>query len=253
QLDELLDGLAAVRVLRPVATGVDGQDAICPHASARQPDQPATDLVWQHAAAAGVEPQPDRRCDPVNVLAPGARRSNEIVGELPLVDRHAAVDPDHRQNLGEAGYGRRRNTHESASRCPGGLPAARPAAIAPSRVAAERRDGARATSRLCPSSAQTPQVYPEGQARTIPGLIPSELVNQRPVRHDTGVTPRGVPAVRTMSDRPPPRLRQPDRQRVLPAMALEDLLETDHQARVVWDFCLGLDLQPLYERIRSRE
>jgi transposase len=56
-----------------------------------------------------------------------------------------------------------------------------------------------------------------------------------------------------MSDRPAPRLRQPDRQRVIPAMALEDLLETDHQARVVWEFCLGLDLEPLYEAIRSRQ
>ena len=36
-------------------------------------------------------------------------------------------------------------------------------------------------------------------------------------------------------------------------MALEDLIETEHQARVVWDFCAGLDLQPLYESIRSRE
>jgi transposase len=36
-------------------------------------------------------------------------------------------------------------------------------------------------------------------------------------------------------------------------MALEDLIGTDHQARVVWDFCTGLDLQPLYESIRSRE
>src|SRR3954469_6929652 len=56
-----------------------------------------------------------------------------------------------------------------------------------------------------------------------------------------------------MSDRPPPRLRQPDRQQLLSAMALEDLLEPDHQARVVWDFCRGLDLEPLYESIRSRE
>lgn len=56
-----------------------------------------------------------------------------------------------------------------------------------------------------------------------------------------------------MNDRPPPRLRTPDRQLVLPALALEDLLDTDHQARVVWDFCLGLDLQPLLEAIRSRE
>jgi transposase len=56
-----------------------------------------------------------------------------------------------------------------------------------------------------------------------------------------------------MSDRPPPRLRTPDRQQVLPALALEDLLDTDHQARLVWDFCLGLDLEPLYAVIRSRE
>ena len=55
-----------------------------------------------------------------------------------------------------------------------------------------------------------------------------------------------------MSDRPP-RLRKPDRQQALPALALEDLLDTDHQARVVWDFCLGLDLEPLSESIRPRE
>ena len=56
-----------------------------------------------------------------------------------------------------------------------------------------------------------------------------------------------------MSDRPPPRLRTPDRQQVIPALALEDLLDTDHQARVVWDFCLQLDLEPLSESVRSRE
>ena len=36
-------------------------------------------------------------------------------------------------------------------------------------------------------------------------------------------------------------------------MPLEDLLEHDHQARLVWDFCLGLDLSALYDRIRSRQ
>ncbi len=34
---------------------------------------------------------------------------------------------------------------------------------------------------------------------------------------------------------------------------MENLLERDHQARLVWDFCLGLDLSALYEPIRSRE
>jgi transposase len=56
-----------------------------------------------------------------------------------------------------------------------------------------------------------------------------------------------------MSERPPPRLRQPDRAQVIPAILLEDLIETEHQARVVWDFCRALDLSPLYEAIRSRE
>jgi transposase len=55
-----------------------------------------------------------------------------------------------------------------------------------------------------------------------------------------------------MSERPGPRLRTVDRQRIIPAMPLDDLLDTDHQARLVWDFCLGLDLTPLYDSIRSR-
>ncbi len=61
-----------------------------------------------------------------------------------------------------------------------------------------------------------------------------------------------------MSEQPPassatpPRLRSPDRQSVIPPMQLEDLLDSDHQARVVWDFCLGLDLTPLLDEIRSR-
>jgi transposase len=56
-----------------------------------------------------------------------------------------------------------------------------------------------------------------------------------------------------MSDRPPPRLRLADRQQVLPAITLDDLLDTDHQARVVWDFCRGLDLSDFYDRIGSRD
>jgi transposase len=36
-------------------------------------------------------------------------------------------------------------------------------------------------------------------------------------------------------------------------MRLEDLLTSDHQARVVWQFVLGLDLSALYARIRAVE
>jgi transposase len=56
-----------------------------------------------------------------------------------------------------------------------------------------------------------------------------------------------------MSERPAPRLRTVDRQQVIPAMPLENLLDSDHQARLVWDFCSGLDLAPLYDRVRSRQ
>src|SRR5215831_15965932 len=55
-----------------------------------------------------------------------------------------------------------------------------------------------------------------------------------------------------MADRPPPRLRTVDRQQFIPAMPLEQLLDRDHQARLVWDFCAGLDLTRLYDGIRSR-
>src|SRR5215210_6390629 len=52
---------------------------------------------------------------------------------------------------------------------------------------------------------------------------------------------------------PRPRFRPADRQQLIPAMLLEDLLTADHQARVVWQFVLGLDLSALYALIRSVE
>jgi transposase len=55
------------------------------------------------------------------------------------------------------------------------------------------------------------------------------------------------------SDKPKPRLCRVDREQVLPPMRLEDLLDTDHQARVVWLFVQGLDLTVLYDQIRSVE
>jgi transposase len=60
------------------------------------------------------------------------------------------------------------------------------------------------------------------------------------------------PASSASSDRPLPRLRIVDRQQIIPAMPLENLLDSDHQARLVWDFVQGLDLAPLYDQIRSR-
>ncbi len=57
----------------------------------------------------------------------------------------------------------------------------------------------------------------------------------------------------TSAQTPKPRLRTVDRQQLLPDMPLEDLLDTDHQARVVWDFVSQLDLSLLYARVRAVE
>ena len=51
--------------------------------------------------------------------------------------------------------------------------------------------------------------------------------------------------------KPQPRLRCANRQTLLPAMLLEDLLAPEHLARTVWEFVQGLDLRPLLATIRS--
>jgi transposase len=50
----------------------------------------------------------------------------------------------------------------------------------------------------------------------------------------------------------PPRLSSPDRQQLLSPLTIDELLEADHPARAVWAYVLGLDLTPLYDRIRAR-
>ena len=49
-----------------------------------------------------------------------------------------------------------------------------------------------------------------------------------------------------------PRLSVPDRQQLLSAITIDDLIEADHPARAVWSYVLDLDLTPLYDRILAR-
>ncbi|MHB1423031.1 MAG: hypothetical protein ACYC3I_07530, partial [Gemmataceae bacterium] len=53
---------------------------------------------------------------------------------------------------------------------------------------------------------------------------------------------QSAPAPGAKAPTPRPRFRPANRQQPIPAMLLEDLLNSDHQARVVWQFVLGLDL-----------
>jgi transposase len=50
----------------------------------------------------------------------------------------------------------------------------------------------------------------------------------------------------------PPRVLQAQRdQLLLLPVNLEELIPADHRARVIWDYVQGLDLEPLYQKIRS--
>src|SRR5205823_7823365 len=49
-----------------------------------------------------------------------------------------------------------------------------------------------------------------------------------------------------------PRLSVPDRQQLISAMTIDEILEADHPARAVWSYVQGLDLTPWYDRIRAR-
>jgi transposase len=49
-----------------------------------------------------------------------------------------------------------------------------------------------------------------------------------------------------------PRLSVPDRQQLLSAMTIDEILEADHPARAVWSYVQQLDLTPWYDRIRAR-
>jgi transposase len=69
--------------------------------------------------------------------------------------------------------------------------------------------------------------------------------------------PTGTPAPlddpAAPAPKPAPRLRCADRQILVPAMPLEDLLTPEHHARTVWQFVQGLDLRPLVDRVRAVE
>jgi transposase len=62
------------------------------------------------------------------------------------------------------------------------------------------------------------------------------------------------PADRPLAVAGAPRIQRPDRDQLeLRSVDLEGLLPADHRARLVWEFVTGLDLAPLYARIRSTE
>jgi hypothetical protein len=75
------------------------------------------------------------------------------------------------------------------------------------------------------------------------------MLNADPTTHPPADDSQSFAAV----PKPQPCLRCADRQILLPAMPLEDVLAPEHLARTVWQFVQGLDLTSLLETIRSVE
>jgi transposase len=91
--------------------------------------------------------------------------------------------------------------------------------------------------------------------------VPAPLVATEPPCHCEANLPTAVAPTEPVApsatnvrglDGGQPRLRVPDRQQLLSAKIIDDLLEANHPARAVWSYVLKLDLSPLYDRIRAR-
>src|SRR5215218_5315340 len=74
-----------------------------------------------------------------------------------------------------------------------------------------------------------------------------------PMLFDVAGDPAAVPKAADPG-RGRPRLRTANRQQIVfRAAPLDALIPGDHPARVVWDYVEGLDLGPLYDRIKAIE
>ena len=99
-----------------------------------------------------------------------------------------------------------------------------------------------------------PQKHPK-QARVV---IPPPLEEARSSAkaHASAIGPTVSEAARPTRAEPdhtaPPRLSVPDRQQLLSARTIDELLEPDHPARAVWAYVEELDLTLLFDRIRAR-
>ena len=99
-----------------------------------------------------------------------------------------------------------------------------------------------------------PRKYPERSTVEIPAVIEEACPSAKaqasavgPAVSDAVSPPLAVPD-RTAQ----PRLSVPDRQQLLSAITIDELLEADHPARAVWSYVQGLDLALLYDPIRAR-
>jgi transposase len=93
----------------------------------------------------------------------------------------------------------------------------------------------------------------EESSRSPPTVAKAEARPNPEANCPPGVSAAAPPAGPGGAAAGPPRFHRADRQIVLPAITLDQLLEPDHPARAVWQFIEGLNLSVFYDRIRARE
>src|SRR5437764_2408272 len=114
-----------------------------------------------------------------------------------------------------------------------------------------KRRGPRRTSK---ESAMRPRKHPKPAPVEIPPPIEEARSSAKAQASAMGPTvSEAARPTRAEPDRTaPPRLSVPDRQQLLSAMTIDELLEPDHPARAVWAYVEQLDLTLLFDRIRAR-
>src|SRR5262245_19870000 len=95
ELDQPVERVLAVGLLRAVALRLDHQHALAGEPSAGEPLEPRTHLGGQARRAAHVEAQLDRGRDLVDVLPARAGGADEALLELALVDLDSTADAYH--------------------------------------------------------------------------------------------------------------------------------------------------------------
>ena len=99
-----------------------------------------------------------------------------------------------------------------------------------------------------------PKKYPKQSSAEIPAAI--EEACPEALAQALALGPTVSEAARPSRAEPDgtaqPRLSVPDRQQLLSAMTIDEILEADHPARAVWSYGEELDLTPWYDLIRAR-
>src|SRR5436190_16304982 len=113
-----------------------------------------------------------------------------------------------------------------------------------------KRRGPRRTSK---ESAMRPRKHPKPAPVEIPPPIEEARSSKAQASAMGPTVSEAARPTRAEPDRTAqPRLSVPDRQQLLSAMTIDELLEPDHPARAVWAYVQGLDLTLLLDRIRAR-